>query len=134
MNVKGIFRGFLQRQQAPSPTDILVGLICVKIRTDGKHIDEMLNRGYYEPHRWDWEEKCIYLHFNTQSYAKDSKAGWVDGLIHNGTEIALSPEQKERLIQALNETHRFAMAQKKIDRITQDELKACDAIEAILKT
>ena len=112
--------------EAPSPTGILVELVCQRILLNPRTTDAMCVTNYYESHTF--AEGNINLQFMTESYAKNSKAGSISHL-----RVKLGPEHHKRLIAALNKGNRLAQEHEAAERRRQNELAACDAIEVLLK-
>ena len=120
--------------EAPSPAGILIELVCQRILLNPRSTDSMCVTNYYESHTF--AEGNINLQFMTDSYAKNSKAGSISHLRvkkdDTWLEIKLDPEHHKRLVAALNKGNSLAQEREAAEKRRQNELAACDAIEALL--
>ena len=120
---------------APSPTSILVELVCQRILLNPRTTDSMCVTNYYESHTF--AEGNINLQFMTDSYATNAPVGSIGHLRvkkdDTWPDIKLDPEHHKHLIAALNKGNRLAQEHEAAERRRQNELAACDAIEVLLK-
>lgn len=127
-----IFRRTVPALSTPTPTDILVDMLCQRILAEPLTIDAHLVRSYYESHRWRWVEKSIYIDFATESYAKNAPVKCIEKVVHRQEAILLTSRQAQRLIDALMTANEHAARMEAVATTTKNELAAVDAIEGIV--
>ena len=133
--VKRFIYGPPLEKGGPSPTDILVELVCQRILLSPRTTDSMCVVNYYESHTF--ADGNLNLQFMTYSYAANAQARSIEHLRVKKDDvwldIKLDSQHHKRLISALNEGNSLAQEREAIERKRQNELAACDAIEVLLK-
>lgn len=126
---------FNKREQvtpAPDPTDLLVGLICQRILAEPKGTDDLLVRGYYDGHFWDWTEKGIVVDFSTACHSSNSRPYEVNKVTHRNEEIKLTDHQKRTICEALCTSNQFVRDSIVAEALRVEKMRACDALAEVL--
>ena len=118
-------------QPAPTPTDILVEMIALKTVENPTLGKDYATRGYsgagYGP-LWLSEDRKVALRFELDSKEFPRK---VEFLLFNSEVIPISDQHKQKLLEALLKSDKFAREAEEIQRKKNLELLACDAIASL---
>lgn len=131
-----MFRWFRRKVVPPSPKDVLVDMICLRILSAPKEIDDMLVRNYYDS--FSWEHKNFHIQFNTCTYSSRSPANVITKLEYRNAGgdwvgIPLEERHKTLLLAALNKADLHARSIVDNEAKAAEEMKACDALVALLE-